>query len=135
MTMIYNNIIFFDGECIFCNHFIEFVIKRDGGKFKLSHLQSDFAKQQSQKNSFTISSNMDSIYLLRGDQIYGKSDATLEILRQIHFPWSFLGLSLKIFPKFIRDYIYDVIGRNRHRIFSSKSCTLRCNIIKNRIIK
>ena len=40
------NIIFFDGECNFCNGTVDFIIKYDKSKyFAFSWLQSDYAKK------------------------------------------------------------------------------------------
>ena len=42
-----NEIIIYDGICVLCNYFIQFILKKDKkAHFKVTNLQSDFTKKE-----------------------------------------------------------------------------------------
>lgn len=114
-------IILFDGVCNLCNTSVNFILKKDVyNKFIFTSLQSDAAKNLLlQFNDKIIKNNLDSILLIYKNKVYNKSTAVLYILKNLHFPYN-LGFIFIIIPKFIRDYIYDVIARNRYKWFGRK---------------
>ncbi|HIP26708.1 MAG TPA: DUF393 domain-containing protein [Flavobacteriaceae bacterium] len=114
-------IILFDGVCNLCNTSVNFILKKDVyNKFIFTSLQSDAAKKLLlQFNDKIIKNNLDSILLIHKNKVYNKSTAILYILRSLHFPYN-LGFIFIIIPKFIRDYIYDIIARNRYKWFGRK---------------
>ena len=115
-------IVLFDGVCNLCNGAVQFIIKRDThNKFLFASLQSAFAKEHLQKAGYTIS-EPNSIVLVKGDQLLQRSNAVLEILRQMKGLWPLL-YAFKIIPVFLRDPVYNFIARNRYKFFGKKdSC-------------
>jgi len=115
------SIILFDGVCNLCNTSVDFVLKKDINKhFKFASLQSDAAKllllhfkDEKFKNI------LDSIILISNNKLYTKSTAALLIIKKLKFPFS-LGFILIVIPKFIRDYIYNIIAKNRYKWFGRK---------------
>jgi len=128
-----NPIIFFDGVCNLCNGAINFIIDRDRKSyFKFAPLQSSIAEKYISKS---IIQNTDSIILLEGGKIYSKSSAALKISRKLDGPWKVLYI-LTIIPKFIRDYFYDIIAKNRYKWFGKRdSCRMPSEEIKNRFLE
>ncbi len=118
------SIILFDGVCNFCNNSINFVMDRDtNGAFKFASLQSDIG-QELLKQKGLKTSDFDSIVLLKNGTVYQKSDAALEITRELNGLWSWLYI-FKIVPRFIRDFFYNIIARNRYRWFGkTEACRL-----------
>lgn len=115
-----NKIILFDGVCNLCNDAVTFVIKRDKANiFKFATLQSKHAQ------IFGLESdNMNSIILIDGDKKYSKSTAALHIAKHLSggFP---LLYAFIILPKFLRDWIYDYIAKNRYKWFGkTESCMI-----------
>lgn len=113
------NIILFDGLCNLCSGSVQFIIKRDPeNKFQFASLQSGFGQQQLEK--FGIDKNLlHSIILIRDGVYYERSDAALEIAKQLSGGWPLL-YPLKILPRFIRDTVYNWIARNRYKFFGKK---------------
>jgi len=126
-------IIFFDGICNLCNASVQFVIKRDKKKqFLFASLQSDVAKNILLQKKYEI--NLDTIVLLKKDHIYQKSDAALMILKELGFPYN-LFYGFKIIPKFIRDFVYDVIAKYRYQWFGKRAtCMVPTKENKERFI-
>ena len=114
-------IILFDGVCNLCNTSVNFIIKKDKkNKFMFTSLQSDVAKKLLlQFNSKINDNNLDSIVLIKQNKIYYKSTAALIIGKELKFPYN-LSFLFIIIPKFIRDFIYDVIAKNRYKWFGKK---------------
>lgn len=51
-----------------------------------------------------------------------RSAAVIYLLSKSDGLWPWVGLSLKIIPRFIRDFFYDLVARSRHRLNLSKVC-------------
>lgn len=108
-------VIIFDGVCVLCSSFVQRLIHLDRREvFRYTTLQSDAGIRANQ-----ISPNYDSIILVKDQKVYYKSDAILEISKDLHFPHSLLS-NATIIPKLIRDSIYDFIARRRFSIFGKR---------------
>ena len=117
------DIILFDGVCNFCNASINFVIDRDvERRFRFASLQSDTGQRILKKNRRSVS-DFDTVLLVREGRVYEKSTAALEIARYLR-GWTWL-YTFRFIPRFIRDAVYNLIAKNRYRIFGkSESCRI-----------
>ncbi len=116
-------IIFFDGVCNLCNGAVQFIIKYDKlNIFKFASLQSEVGEQM--LNPYGLSAcKLTSIVLLQNGKVYDKSSAVLRIAKQLKFFWT-LYLFI-IIPKFIRDWLYDLVAKNRYNLWGKQeSCIL-----------
>jgi len=128
-------IILFDGLCNLCDRSVQFIIKRDPKKqFRFSSLQSPFGNKQ--LHAFRLSANeLYSIILVKEGTYLQKSDAALEIAKSLQQPWPFF-YAFKIVPRFFRDWMYDVIAKNRYSWFGKKeSCMIPTQDLKSRFIE
>ncbi len=114
-----NGIVLFDGFCNLCSWSVQFIIKRDSKDyFRFASLQSETAIEI--LDSFGISEGFDkSVILIENQKVYFKSDAALRIARRLKKYWKYLYY-LIYFPKFIRNFTYDIIAKNRFRWFGKK---------------
>lgn len=128
------DIVLFDGVCNLCNNAIDFIIRRDpGSHFKVGALQEK-AAQLILKDYEVKKDYLDSVILVRGDQIFYKSRAALEIGKKLSGLWP-LTYTFIIIPGFIRDPIYDWIARNRYKWFGKKeTCRLPSPEEKNKFL-
>ena len=127
-------VIFFDGVCNLCNAAVNFVIDRDANRrFHFASLQSDFTNEKLARYEVDPS-HLESILLLNDGRLYHKSDAALEIARVLGGAWRLL-LVFKIIPKFVRDFIYDWIAKNRYRWFGKQeTCRVPTPDLKERFL-
>jgi predicted DCC family thiol-disulfide oxidoreductase YuxK len=51
-----------------------------------------------------------------------RSEAVIYLLSKCDGLWPWVGLSLKIIPRVIRNFFYDLVARSRHRLNLSKVC-------------
>jgi predicted DCC family thiol-disulfide oxidoreductase YuxK len=122
-------VVFFDGVCNLCNGAVDFFIKRDKKMFlRYASLQSDFAKE---KLADHLHEDLSTVVLLINDDIYVKSEAIIRALIILGGPYSMAKVLLLI-PRFIRDFAYEFIAKNRYRFFGKKdSCRLPTPAEKN----
>lgn len=127
-------VIFFDGVCNLCNAAVQFVIRHDQqGKFKFTPLQAEYAKvhligQIDEKK-------LNTILLLEKGKLYSKSSAALRVARQLNGLLPLLSVFL-IVPKFIRDWVYDLISKNRYKWWGKReSCWVPTPELKSRFLE
>ncbi len=129
-----NNIILFDGHCNLCNSSVNFILKRDKtGKFKFASLQSEIGIELCKQHN--IDTNIvDSIILIKNDKVFIKSSVVLEILKDLPIGWKFFRIGI-IIPKFIRDWMYDVVAKYRYTIFGKKDeCPIPPTDVQDRFL-
>lgn len=107
-------LVVFDGVCNFCNWSVDFIMKRDRKqRFLFSPFQDNAAKRV--LALFGMEQGIPrSTFLIEGDKLYDGSTAALRIARRLRFPWPLTWL-LMIFPRFMREWYYNIIARNRYR--------------------
>jgi len=127
-------IVLFDGLCNICNGSVNFILKRDKqSKFKFASLQSEIGFKLSEKHKIDTN-NVDSIVLIKNDSTYIKSSAVLEILKNMPMGWRLFRIGI-IFPKFMRDWIYDIIAKHRYKIFGKKDeCPIPPKDVQDRFL-
>jgi len=109
----------FDGVCNLCNQSVQAVIQVDEHKiFRFASLQSE-AGQSAVKRILATPDDLDSVILVDGDQVHIKSDAVLRVLYHLGGYYRMLYL-FRFVPRFIRDFIYDWIARNRYTWFGKR---------------
>ena len=114
------SIILFDGVCNLCNSSIDFILKRDEkDRFWVGALQEEPGKILLKKFN-TQPDYLDSLVLVENEKIYFRSTAALKIAKHLSGLWPLFCVFLVI-PPFLRDPIYDWIGKNRYRWFGKKN--------------
>jgi len=117
------NIVLFDGICNLCNASVRFISRHDkDSKIKFASLQSETAKQLLSK--LNIDTNkIDSIIFISKEKIFFKSNAAIEISKLLDGVPHLLKY-FQFIPRPVRDFVYDLIAKNRYRLFG-KSCSIQ----------
>jgi predicted DCC family thiol-disulfide oxidoreductase YuxK len=109
-------VVLFDGVCKLCNGSVNFILRRDRkGRLKLAPLQSDYGRQVIASHAMK-SNSRDSILLQEGARLSEKSTAIIRISKYLDGLWP-LCMILLIIPRFIRDFVYDIVAKNRYHWF------------------
>ncbi len=126
-------IILFDGVCNLCNNSVNFIIRRDiKSIFLFAPLQSNFGEVLTAK--MNIPQKIDSIILISENKYYIKSDAVIEIIKQLKWYWRML-IIIKILPLKFRDFLYDFIANSRYKWFGKRdSCMIPDGNVKSRFL-
>jgi predicted DCC family thiol-disulfide oxidoreductase YuxK len=116
-------VILFDGVCNLCNRFVHFVIARDpSGRFHFGALQSDAARRML-REAYTPATVPDSIVLVDEGRVFTRSTAALRVARGLRFPWP-LAYGLIAVPRPLRDWVYDIVARNRYVWFGKRDACM-----------
>lgn len=117
------SIVLFDGDCNFCDASVQFILNRDTeGNFHFASLQGEAG--QDLRKRHRIPEDVDSVVLVENGVPYIKSDAAIRIAKGLDGKWKLLRL-VRFIPKPLRDVGYDLIAKNRYKLFGKKeSCKL-----------
>ena len=110
-----DDVILYDGVCVFCSRWIRFIAARDGDRrFRFTAIQSPYGRRLAQ--AFGIDPNdPDTNAVIHGGVAYFKSDGALTVLGALS-GWGWVRV-LRAAPKPLRDAVYNLVARNRYRIF------------------
>jgi predicted DCC family thiol-disulfide oxidoreductase YuxK len=110
-----DDVILYDGVCIFCSRWARFVATRDAAaRFRFTPIQSPYGTRLAQ--AFGIDpDDPDTNAVIHGGVAYFKSDGALTVLS--HLPRWRWTRALLFVPRPLRDTVYNLIARNRYRIF------------------
>ncbi len=118
-----DKIILFDGVCNLCNGAVTFIIKRDKKNlFKFATLQSEIAEELLIAK-LSDKELLDSIVLIENGKQYTKSSAALRIAKNLSGAYPLLYIFMVI-PKFLRDWVYSIIAKNRYKWFGKKDACM-----------
>jgi predicted DCC family thiol-disulfide oxidoreductase YuxK len=123
-------ILLYDGVCGLCNRMNHFVLRRDpSGIFRFASLQSPLAARILARHSANPQ-DLDTVYVvvdyeLPDEHLLPRSDAVIFILTQMPGVWRVFALLIRLMPRFLRDWAYRLVARNRYRVFGrSETCML-----------
>ena len=110
-----DDVILYDGVCVFCSRWVRFVAARDKARrFRFTAIQSPYGARLAE--AFGINpDDPDTNAVVHGSEVYFKSDAALTVLSQLP-GWSWVRMLFAV-PKPLRDGVYNLVARNRYRIF------------------
>jgi predicted DCC family thiol-disulfide oxidoreductase YuxK len=128
-------IVIFDGYCNFCSRSVLFIIRRDPQKYFI------FAASQTPEGQSLIGRYHlgelapHSIVVIEHGRVYRKSTAALRIARKLSKGWRLFYACMAI-PRGFRDLIYDLIARNRYRVFGMrKECFIPEPALRKRFLQ
>ena len=117
-------VILFDGVCNLCNGAVNWIIRRDRkDTFRFAPLQGEVGKALTAARHIDTG-KVDSIILIDpGMAYYIKSEAALEIARDLK-GYGFIPVVFGWIPVKVRDAIYDLVARNRYRVFGKQEACM-----------
>lgn len=122
-------ILFFDGTCGVCSASVQFILAHERSKtLRFAALQDRIGTELLDRHPHLGS--VDSLVWYehatasQPETVLVKSDAVLRIARYLGGGWRLFGLA-SLIPRAVRNFAYDLVARNRHRILGS---TERCLI-------
>jgi len=111
-------VLLYDGACGFCSAVVQLVLRRDRrGTLRFAALQGVYAHDLIARHPELV--GVDSLVWAEpvavGERVFVRSDAGLRLARYLAGPWH-LALLTWLLPRFLRDSVYDVVARHRHRL-------------------
>ncbi|MEB3269673.1 MAG: DCC1-like thiol-disulfide oxidoreductase family protein [Leptolyngbya sp.] len=112
-------IAFFDGECLLCNGFVDWLMRLDRRqRIRLAPLQGTTAREY--LPPLPPDPEQWSIFYLNERGIYSQSDAVLQICRTLGGLWGGFAIIGGVVPRGLRNGIYRWVARNRYRWFGKR---------------
>jgi predicted DCC family thiol-disulfide oxidoreductase YuxK len=117
-----NDLILFDGVCVLCSGWVAFVIRRDpAARFRFTAIQTPYGRSLAERFGIDPENPQTNAAVMSG-HAYFKSDSTLAVL--IDLPgWRWARIAFAV-PKRVRDFVYDLVARNRYRLFGRRDACL-----------
>jgi predicted DCC family thiol-disulfide oxidoreductase YuxK len=110
-----DDVILYDGVCVFCSRWVRFVAARDRARrFRFTAIQSGYGTRLAQALGINPE-DPDTNAVIHGGKAFLKSDAALTVLSNLPV-WGWVRV-LRLVPKLLRDSVYNLVARNRYRIF------------------
>lgn len=109
-------VILFDGVCKLCSVWSQFIIEYDKQHiFTLASVQSP--EGQSILKFYNLpTDSFDTMLYVHGNVAYERSDAFVNVIKQLGLPWKTLAI-IGFLPKKLRNWAYDRIAQNRYTLF------------------
>jgi predicted DCC family thiol-disulfide oxidoreductase YuxK len=129
-----DDVILYDGVCVFCSRWVRFVAARDvDRRFRFTAIQSGYGARLAL--AFGIDPNdPDTNAVVHGGKVFFKSDAALTVLGALP-GWGWVR-ALRAIPKPLRDPVYNLVARNRYRIFGKyEECFIPDASLRARVIE
>jgi predicted DCC family thiol-disulfide oxidoreductase YuxK len=109
-------IIVFDGHCVLCSAWVQFVIRHDPqAKFRLLAAQTPLGHALYVHYGLDPENYKTNIWIADGVAWF-KSDSVIGMFEALGLPWSLVRL-FRVLPRAIRDPAYELLARNRFRLF------------------
>ena len=129
------NVILFDGICHFCNRTVNVILRHDKTNyFQFAPSQSNAALNILQQFS-VVENSIASVILIDNDKVYTNTDAVIQIATHLA-GWPSIFRFLRLVPKPIRDFAYELIAKNRYTLFGKRdSCRIPKASERNRFLE
>jgi predicted DCC family thiol-disulfide oxidoreductase YuxK len=113
----------FDGVCVMCSSGAAWLMRHDKRQLiRFTSAQSRLGHALYQHYGVPL----DGTYLLLDEgRLFGKSDGYLR-MAEILGGWWLVFRLFRLIPRRIRDYLYDIVARNRYNWFGKTEC---CRLI------
>jgi predicted DCC family thiol-disulfide oxidoreductase YuxK len=112
-------IILFDGYCALCSGWVSFVLRHDrAAAFRLLPAQSNLGTALYRHYGLDAEDYETNILIAEGRAFF-KSESAIRMLERLGAPWS-AACVLRILPVRLRDWLYDIVARNRLRWFGRR---------------
>jgi predicted DCC family thiol-disulfide oxidoreductase YuxK len=129
-----DDVILYDGVCIFCSRWIRFIVTQDRAKrFRITQIQSAYGARLAKALGIDPD-DPDTNAVVHGGVAYFKSDGALTVLSSLS-GWRWVRVFFVV-PKRLRDAVYNLVAKNRYRIFGKyDACFLPDEDMRARVLE
>lgn len=112
--------LFYDGDCGFCNHWVQWILENDQKKqFMFASLQSEFG-QHFLTERYLDTKELSTVYLWKPERFYHtKSRAAFEIAKILGGKFKLLSY-LRFLPSSLTDFFYEIVAKHRQKLATQK---------------
>lgn len=131
----YQHVLLFDGVCNLCNSVVQFVIRNDKEeKLCFASLQSPFGIQALKRHGLSADDLSTFVYIRNG-KAHIRSTGFLYLSRDLGGAFRLFEVAWVV-PKFVRDFVYDLVARSRYSIFGKREdCYVPTEGLRSRFLE
>jgi predicted DCC family thiol-disulfide oxidoreductase YuxK len=129
-----DDVILFDGVCVFCSRWVRFVATRDvEQRFRFTTIQSAYGARLARALGIDPG-DPDTNAVVHAGKAFMRSDGALTVLSTLPgWRWT---RALMWVPRGLRDAVYGLVARNRYRIFGKyEACMVPDADLRARVIE
>ena len=128
----YGHVVVYDGVCMLCNRMVQYLLRNDQQQL-LTFSTFQGLPDVISKNGLQFPLE-ESISYYRKGMWWQQSSAVLLIYKDVFGSWHWSQLAW-VFPRFLRDFIYRIVAKNRYRWFGKHAqCVLPTPAQQDRFI-
>ena len=122
-----SDVLLLDGDCGLCNRLAMFMDRNLDPRYKIKFRPIDSGFSQELIKTFPKNQQkQDTVYLYRNQKSYTRSSAAIRCVLYLKWYWKIWFPIFWMVPLPVRDFVYKIIAKYRHRIFSKpKVCSFR----------
>jgi len=115
------HLVLYDGVCALCSSLVQFLLACDRRNvFAFASLQSAAGRALLERSG-ADPTELTTFYVVesyrtRGGRVFARSQAALFVAGQLGWPWR-AAVIARVLPAAVLDRAYNVIARNRYRVF------------------
>ena len=123
-------ILLYDGTCGLCARSVQFVLQHERRAKTLRFASLQGATGTAVRRRHPELESVDSVIWYapaesRGaERVLVKSSAALEVLSYLGGGWRALAMLGRMAPRVLRDAVYDLVARHRHKLAGGDACLL-----------
>ena len=124
----------FDSVCVLCEVSVQYALRHENGDtIRFVSIQSDMGREIADDHGIDPDNPATFLFVENGRAL-AKSDGVLALARHLNGPARLL-LAGRIVPKALRDFAYDLVARNRYRLFGRRAkCILPSPETRHRFV-
>lgn len=114
-------IVVFDGVCLLCNRWVDFLLRHDRvGRYRLAAMQGNHGRRLLLTHG--LSADDPSSFLLVQDGLgFTDTEALIRVLAGLGRGWQIVAWMIRAVPRFVRDPTYRWVARHRYRLFGRRT--------------
>jgi len=117
-------ILIFDGHCVLCSSFAQFILRHDRARrFRLLAAQTVLGVAL-YRHLGLHPTDYETNILLEDGRAWLKSESSIRVFERLGFPWSLMAAG-RVLPLPLRDWLYEIVARNRLRWFGRRAVCYR----------
>lgn len=128
-----DGLILFDGVCVLCAGWVKFLIPRDpGGRHRFVAVQTEAGRALAARFGIDVEAPQTNV-VIRDGRAGFKGDSALQVWRDLP-GWRWTAV-FRLLPRALRNCLYDLVARNRYRLFGrTESCLMPTPDIRRRFL-
>ncbi|MEM8798257.1 MAG: thiol-disulfide oxidoreductase DCC family protein [Pseudomonadota bacterium] len=119
-TFVASAIWLFDSVCVLCDTAVQYTLDHEKAPtIRFISIQSKEGQRIARDHGIDPE-NADTFLFIENGRALARSDGVIALSRHLNGPFSLLRFGWLV-PRFLRDFAYNLVARNRYRLFGKRA--------------